>query len=455
MPMDPGGNGVRTQPEIWQPGEEVLCIYNFRGTASDDLPFAKGDVLTIVKQTKDINWYRARNIHGKEGMIPATYAQKRKEVSLQAMPWFHGKIERQTAEELLQPRHDGLFLVRESVNFPGDYSLSVCLGNRVEHYRIIYRNNKLTIDEEGYFDNLTKLVEHYSKDADGLCTRLIQPLQKKGTAFAVVNMHEFKSSGWEIKPSDLQKGERIGKGEFGEVYKGVYQDIPVAIKSLKDKNRAAQQFLKEASFMTSLRHPNLVSLIGVVLGETVYLVTEYMGKGNLVEYLRSRGRNVITKKDQINFATDTCSAMEYLEGKNLVHRDLAARNVLVNDQGTAKVSDFGLAKHEDYSVEGEKFPIKWTAPEALKDKKFTSKSDMWSFGILLWEIYSFGRVPYPRIPLSDVVVHVERGYRMEAPEGCPREIYAIMTDAWKLKAEDRPTFSSVLEKLHNLQSITV
>lgn len=207
--------------------------------------------------------------------------------------------------------------------------------------------------------------------------------------------------------------------------------------------------------MTSMRHENLVQLIGVVLGDTIYLITEFMGKGSLVEYLRSRGRTVITKKNQINFATDTCAGMSYLESNNLVHRDLAARNVLVHEDGTAKVSDFGLAKYEEFNQEGGRFPIKWTAPEALRHNEFSSRSDMWSFGVLLWEIYSFGRVPYPRIPLVDVVRHVERGYRMEAPEGCPPEVYRIMNQTWKLNPHERPLFREVLEMLNNLRATTV
>ena len=138
--------------------------------------------------------------------------------------------------------------------------------------------------------------------------------------------------------------------------------------------------------------------------------------------------------------------MEYLESRNVIHRDLAARNVLISEHEDAKVSDFGLALHNYTFLESGKvqnspkithfvlnfelflfqLPIKWTAPEALKTQKFSSKSDMWSFGVLLWEIYSFGRVPYPRIPLADVVKHVEKGYRMEAPEGCPKSIYDVM-----------------------------
>ncbi|XP_012946794.1 tyrosine-protein kinase CSK isoform X2 [Aplysia californica] len=447
MPMD--------QTLTWKPNDEVVCQYDFPGRSRDDLPFRRGDLLVIVNPTSDPNWFRARNSNGVEGMIPANYVTLRRVVTLHAMPWFHGKISRGEAEQLLQPRQDGLFLVRESNNYPGDYTLCVCHEAKVEHYHILIQNNRLTIDEEVYFKSLDELVQHYTSNADGLCTRLIRPVKKAGDSFGTVSIQDFRSGGWVIARQDVELGELIGKGDFGDVYKGTYRGQPVAAKQLKDRERGGQSFLQEASVMTSLRHENLVKLIGVVLGETIFLVTEFMGKGSLVEYLRTRGRNVITKKDQINFATDTCSAMNYLESKSLVHRDLAARNVLVHDDGTAKVSDFGLAKFGDFSLSSQRFPIKWTAPESLRNNIFTNKSDMWSFGVLLWETYSFGRVPYPRIPLADVVMHVERGYRMEAPEGCPAEIYSIMKQAWEIRPEARPTFHEVLGRLDHLRSVTV
>nr|KAI8768231.1 tyrosine-protein kinase CSK-like [Biomphalaria glabrata] len=440
----------------WNQGDEVVGLFDFPGRSKDDLPFQKGDLLVIVKSTTDPNWYKAKNSIGAEGMIPANYVKLRKVVSLHAMPWYHGKISRLDAERLLNPRETGLFLVRDSNNFVGDYTLCVCFQDRVEHYHIKYADNKLSIDNEEFFTTLEELVQHYKADADGLCTRLIRPVTKQGNNFVTVSMQDFQKGGWVINRSDLELGELVGKGDFGDVYKGFYKGQAIAAKVLKDQDRGNEQFMKEAALMTSLRHPNLVRLIGIVLSDTAILVTEFVGRGNLVEYLRTRGRNVITKKDQINFATDTCAAMDYLESKSLVHRDLAARNVLVHDDGTAKVSDFGLANIGGFNqTSSQKFPIKWTAPESLRNNIFTNKSDMWSFGILLWEIYSFGRVPYPRVPLSDVVMHVEKGYRMEAPEGCPVEIFAIMKQAWEMNPENRPRFSEVLSKLNHLRSVTV
>ncbi|XP_011185578.2 mucin-5AC [Zeugodacus cucurbitae] len=380
--------------------------------------------------------------------------QRKCEVKLNAMPWFHGSITRDEAEHLLQPRDDGLFLVRESTNFPGDYTLCVCFQGKVEHYRVKYLGNKLTIDDEEYFENLGQLVAHYEADADGLCTQLIKCLPKQGRQEFCINSKDFLDKGWVIPEADLQLRESIGKGEFGDVMLGILRSEKVAVKMLKDEG-AVQKFLAEASVMTTLEHENLVKFIGLVFtSKHIYLVTEYMSKGSLVDYLRSRGRQHITKKDQINFAYDTASGMEYLEAKKVVHRDLAARNVLISEECVAKVSDFGLAREECYNLDVGKLPIKWTAPEALKNGRFSNKSDMWSFGILLWEIYSFGRVPYPRIPLNDVVKHVEVGYKMEAPEGCPPEIYEMMRQAWDLNPSKRPTFSELKVKLLHLKNTT-
>ncbi|CAB3377317.1 Hypothetical predicted protein [Cloeon dipterum] len=383
-------------------------------------------------------------------------APRRQEVKLHAMPWFHGKISREQAEVLLMPREDGLFLVRESTNYPGDYTLCVCFQGKVEHYRVKYKDKQLTIDDEEFFETLGLLVEHYEQDADGLCTQLIKSLPKIGKQEFCVDTKAFVDAGWVIQDNDLEIRELIGKGEFGDVMLGIYRGDKVAVKRLKDGSEAAHKFLAEASLMTSLRHENLVQMLGLVVNNKhICLVTEFMSKGSLVDYLRSRGRQHVTKKDQINIAFDTSSGMEFLESRKVVHRDLAARNVLISEEGIAKVSDFGLARDENLMGEGGKLPIKWTAPEALKHAKFSNKSDMWSFGILLWEIYSFGRVPYPRIPLADVVKHVEKGYKMEAPEGCPPEVYHIMRDAWNLNAEMRPSFKEVKTKLLQLRTQTV
>ncbi|XP_076062792.1 tyrosine-protein kinase CSK-like isoform X2 [Oratosquilla oratoria] len=445
---------VRT---MWAPETEVVARYHFEGNSQGDLPFDKMERLTIVQSTTDPNWVRARNRSGKVGLIPTSYVtEDKKEVKLTSMTWFHGKITRDEAENLLTPREDGLFLVRESTNFPGDYTLCVCFEDKVEHYRVISKDYKLTIDEEEFFDCLTKLVEHYELDADGLCTRLKKSVPKQGRReYSMDPEKAFTVAGWTIDFSELKLMDPIGKGEFGDVLLAERNGQKVAVKRLKDNSRAAQSLLEEACLMTSLKHTNLVALLGLVFDDSaILLVTEYMSKGSLVEYLRTRGRQHITKRNQINFACDTCNGMAYLESQKVVHRDLAARNVLISEDYVAKVCDFGLAHGLKLKLDGGKFPIKWTAPEALKHSKFSNKSDMWSFGILLWEVYSFGRVPYPRIPLDDVRKHVEKGYRMEAPDNCPPEIYQIMKEAWDLDPNKRPTFADVHKRLTHLSQTT-
>uniref|UniRef100_A0A674MW81 Tyrosine-protein kinase n=1 Tax=Takifugu rubripes TaxID=31033 RepID=A0A674MW81_TAKRU len=419
----------------WPQGTECVARYNFKGTSEHDLPFKKGDVLTIIVVTKDPNWYKAKNAAGCEGTIPVNYVQKREGVrsggKLSLMPWFHGKITRDRAEHLLHPPETGLFLVRESTNFPGDYTLCVSCEGKVEHYRIIYHNGKLTIDEEMFFDNLMQLVEHYTKDADGLCTRLIKPKLEEGTvAFST------RASLLVVVP---------------DVMAGDYRGTKVAVKCIKN-DATAQAFIAEASVMTKLRHDNLVQLLGVIVEEnsSLYIVTEYMAKGCLVDYLRSRGRTVLGGDALLHFALDVCEAMAYLEANNFIHRDLAARNVLVSDDNVAKVSDFGLTKEVSSSQDTAKLPVKWTAPEALREKNFSTKSDVWSYGILLWEIYSFGRVPYPRIPLKEVVPRVEKGYKMDCPDGCPEVVYNIMKQCWNLDPAARPSFQMLKEWIQHI-----
>lgn len=453
----------------WSRGTECVARYNFNGSATHDLPFKKGDILTIVSASRDPNWYKAKRADGLEGMIPANFVFPRVDsdgppaaevtvgskqaVKLREMPWFHGKMTREEAEKKLDVTKDGHFLVRESNNFPGDYTLCVSFEKKVEHYRVLLKSNRVTVDEEEYFENLVKLVEHYQKEADGLCTRLRTPVDKEGKHDVCVDLDAFKKAGWAIPRKDITLGQLLGKGEFGEVFQGEHKKQKVAIKSLKDQTHDLQRFLAEASVMTELRHRNLVSLIGVSLDKSpIYIVTEFMAKGSMVDYLRSRGRAVISKQNQLDFARDVCNGMKYLESRNVVHRDLAARNVLISDDNIAKVSDFGLARETKYVQEGGKFPIKWTSPEALRKSEFSNKSDVWSYGVLLWEIYSYGRVPYPRVPVDQVMQHVEKGYRMDSPDGCPDPVYRIMRDCWEKEPDSRPTFAEIYKTLTTISA---
>ncbi|CAD5207350.1 unnamed protein product [Bursaphelenchus okinawaensis] len=373
------------------------------------------------------------------------------------MPWFHGQITREQTERLLRGRSDGTFLIRNSTNYPGDFTLCVSFKGKVEHYRIYLVKNQYTCDHEELFDNLIQLVSHYKRDADGLCHRLVTPQVSEAfrlqceAANREERLTEFELAGVVISRNELQLGDVVGHGEFGDVLAGFYKSNRVAVKTLK--NGLSIDLLNEARIMIGLKHPYLVNLLGVVidqLGSEVLMVIEYMANGNLVDFLRSRGRHQVEKEQLLRFSTNVADAMAYMESVYVVHRDLAARNVLLDVNYNAKISDFGLAQKVDQkSVDRGrgKFPIKWTAPEALREGAFTNKSDVWSFGVLLWEIYSFGRVPYPRIPIQDVVRHIERGYRMEPPEACPASMNDLMTECWNLNPAERPTFAMIGARL--------
>lgn len=226
----------------------------------------------------------------------------------------------------------------------------------------------------------------------------------------------------------------------------------VAVKILKtNSGMDREHFLSEAKLMKQCRHENLVSLFGVCTAtDPIYIITEYMIQGDLLKYLQ-KGDG---KKAQLNVLMDICAqvakGMMFLEKCLIVHRDLAARNVLVGDLRGAipmvRVADFGLAKvfNEDYSCyvaqPGGKLPIKWTAPEALLNNIFSVKSDVWSYGILLYEVVTRGEVPYPGMSNNEVVDKLKIGYRQPAPHNCPKEVYEIMKRCWAQDPDRRDTF---------------
>lgn len=432
---------------------EVTALHTYKGKEEEhELSFEYGDLIKIVKiVTKDPQWALGE-LRGKQGYIALNYI-KPKSVT---MPWFHINLTREQAEFLLKDLSEGHFLVRESTHYPGDYTLCLKSENKVENYHIKQINEKYTIDDENMFKNLIELVEFYTK-FDDLACKLKAPVKffkKKENS----DYQELLNSLW-IEESEVKIGKEIGTGEFGAVYKAVYKNSDVAVKKIIDKT-TVDEFLKEAFVMSTLSHPNLVKLIGVVKHVSsgidkneISLVTEFMPKGSLLDYLMSRGRTIVTKKELVDFVINICYGMSYLEEKGIVHRDLAASNVLISKESIAKVSDFGLAKKiMDDSRNGVRIRIKWTAPEAIRDRLYSNKSDMWSFGILLWEMFSYGRVPYPKIPVNEVLAYIEQGYQMDKPDGCPDEIYGVMKDAWEYDRTLRPTFSNTLIKLNKIKS---
>ncbi|XP_024055081.1 tyrosine-protein kinase Lck isoform X1 [Terrapene carolina triunguis] len=379
----------------------VVALYDYEPTHDGDLGLQKGETLRLLEESGE--WWKAQSLTtGQEGYIPYNFVARVN--SLEPEPWFFKNLSRKDAERqlLASGNTHGSFLIRESESTKGSFSLSVRdfdqnQGEMVKHYKI--RN----MDNGGYyispritFSSLHELVEHYTRYYNG--------------------------------------------------------HTKVAIKNLKQGSMSPSAFLAEANLMKSLQHPKLVRLYAVVTQEPIYIITEYMEKGSLVDFLKTPEGIGLTINKLLDMAAQIAEGMAFIEEKNYIHRDLRAANILVSDTLCCKIADFGLARliedNEYTAREGAKFPIKWTAPEAINYGTFTIKSDVWSFGILLTEIVTYGRIPYPGMTNPEVIQNLERGYRMPQPDNCPEELYALMMHCWKESPEERPTFEymkSVLE----------
>ncbi|XP_027462100.2 tyrosine-protein kinase Fer isoform X2 [Zalophus californianus] len=344
------------------------------------------------------------------------------EKPLAEQDWYHGAIPRIEAQDLLKQQGD--FLVRESHGKPGEYVLSVYSDGQRRHFIIQFVDNLYRFEGTG-FSNIPQLIDHHYTTK--------QVITKKS---GVVLLNP------------------IPKGNFGEVYKGILKDkTAVAVKTCKEDlpQELKIKFLQEAKILKQYDHPNIVKLIGVCTQrQPIYIIMELVPGGDFLSFLRKK-KDEIKLKQLVKFSLDAASGMSYLESKNCIHRDLAARNCLVGENNILKISDFGMSRQEDggvYSSSGLKqIPIKWTAPEALNYGRYSSESDVWSFGILLWETFSLGVCPYPGMTNQQAREQVERGYRMSAPQHCPEDIFKIMTKCWDYKPENRPKFSELQKEL--------
>uniref|UniRef100_G3TAN0 Tyrosine-protein kinase n=1 Tax=Loxodonta africana TaxID=9785 RepID=G3TAN0_LOXAF len=363
------------------------------------------------------------------------------EKPLAEQDWYHGAIPRIEAQDLLKQQGD--FLVRESHGKPGEYVLSVYSDGQRRHFIIQFADNLYRFEGTG-FTNIPQLIDHHYTTK--------QVITKKS---GVVLLNPIaKDKKWILNHEDVSLGELLGKGNFGEVYKGVLKDkTAVAVKTCKEDlpQELKIKFLQEAKILKQYDHPNIVKLIGVCTQrQPIYIIMELIPGGDFLSYLRKK-KDELKLKQLVKFSLDAAAGMAYLESKNCIHRDLAARNCLVGENNLLKISDFGMSRQEDggvYSSSGLKqIPIKWTAPEALNYGRYSSESDAWSFGILLWETFSLGVCPYPGMTNQQAREQVERGYRMSAPQHCPEDIFKIMLKCWDYKPENRPKFTDLQKEL--------
>ena len=364
--------------------------------------------------------------------------------------WYFGGMKRKDAEKLLYFNQYGSYLVRDSQNkyTPREFSLSVRDEEGVKHYRIKRMDNgEFFITKRVTFLNIQELIAYYHQQADGLCCQLLYPClprEKPQTA----GLSKQANEKWEIDRQQIWFIRRLGAGQFGEVWEGLWNNsTSVAVKTLKPGTVSPSEFLQEAVLMKRLRHPKLVQLYAVCMREEpIYIVTELMKHGSLLEYLRGEGQS-LKLPQLVDMSAQVAAGMAYLEEQNYIHRDLTARNILVGQHLICKVADFGLARVIDEDIyeahRGAKFPIKWTAPEAAMYNRFTIKSDVWSFGIVLYEIITYGCFPYPGMTNAEVLEKIQTGYRMGCPQNCPKQLHDIMLDCWREDPANRPTFETL------------
>ncbi|XP_034415095.1 receptor tyrosine-protein kinase erbB-2 isoform X1 [Cyclopterus lumpus] len=278
---------------------------------------------------------------------------------------------------------------------------------------------------------------------------LVEPLTPSG---ASPNQAQMRI----LKETELKKLRVLGAGAFGTVYKGVWAPdgenvkIPVAIKVLRENTspKANKEILDEAYVMAGVASPYVCRLLGICLTSTVQLVTQLMPYGCLLDYVREN-KDRIGSQFLLNWCVQIAKGMSYLEEVRLVHRDLAARNVLVKNPNHVKITDFGLARlldidETEYHADGGKVPIKWMALESILHRKFTHQSDVWSYGVTVWELMTFGAKPYDMIPAREIPDVLEGGERLPQPLICTIDVYMIMVKCWMIDPDSRPRFKDLV-----------
>ncbi|XP_007524541.2 tyrosine-protein kinase Srms isoform X2 [Erinaceus europaeus] len=432
------------------PARLFRALSDFRARCAGELSVSRGDWLFALQEDGEYLFARRLSSPLCTGLVPITCVAKTSPEPLSDQPWYFGDISRTQAQQLLLSAANapGAFLVRPSESRRGDYSLSVRAQAKVCHYRIsMAEDGGLYLQKGQCFSSLEELLSYYKANWKLLQNPLLQPCMPQKSQ---------EQDQWERPRSEFVLRRKLGQGFFGEVWEGLWLgSVPVAVKVIKSADMKLDDLAQEIRTLKSLRHERLIRLHAVCsTGEPVYIVTELMRKGSLQAYLGGPEGRTLSLPLLLSFACQVAEGMGYLEGRRIVHRDLAARNVLVGDNLACKVADFGLArllKDDVYSPSSSsKIPVKWTAPEAANYCIFSQKSNVWSFGVFLYEVFTYGQCPYEGMSNHETLQQVMQGYRLPRPPTCPAEVYVLMLECWKGSPEERPAFSVLQEKLGDI-----
>ncbi|GMR39047.1 hypothetical protein PMAYCL1PPCAC_09242, partial [Pristionchus mayeri] len=452
----------KPKPEVVIAIKDYNPVKGEKGTA-----FKKGDRFNFVKkQDANTNWWHVVPEGQKDGKVfaPSNYLIRERDMPDYELISFN--TDRNRAETLLKSAEleNGSFIIRadtSNFNCPNlELKLSfkdvhINNGTAYPHFKIMKFDKEYMIENgKNSFKSISELVEHYADYRHTTNIALKYSVKKKSSVML-----------WDYKNRKIEKGEPLGKGYFGEVFKGtLFGNEIVALKTPNLQRMDAEDFLKEAEIARYCKHPHVLETIGIC-SSPYYILTEYMAKGNLKKYFET---NDLSAEQCLSIARKIASGMEYLAGLQIVHRDLAARNILIGETlDIIKISDFGLARSLEtqkyYTTCKEAFPIRWTAPEGIvlfqegivptKEGKIEYAVDVWSFGVVLWEIYTNGKEPYEGISDADLFAALTKSeplLRLPKPEKCPQEVYDKMLECWNLDKHARPSFSDLHSFLSQL-----
>ena len=357
--------------------------------------------------------------------------------------WYFGDISHGQAEKLLmqKPNICGSFLIRDSKACSSGYSLVLRETHVVKHYRINQlENRKYFLTTETAFDTLSDLIMHYSQELFYYSTNLKSPC-----VVSEPHLLMKKNTSWEINRNSFRFVKKLGVGVSSEVWHGVWNDsTPVVIKLFKRKEATAE-LMEEAKYMKQLTHPNLIEFFGVSTQKKPLWIVYELLSNNLLYYVR--GNQALKLVQLANFGAQVASGMAYLEETMCIpsHGELCAKNILLSDHLICKIADFGAAKNLKHML----IPIRWSAPEVILHRIFTFKSDVWSFGLLLYQLVTYGSDPYPAMSTTEVAIALLNGYCCPCPDDCHVQLYEIMMECWKQDAKTRPTFVVLAQQLED------
>jgi len=488
--------------------KEDVTLWKFKGDNSTTKIYPKGSEFNVLKKEKSKGYDSSDRYweFKKRGGLACTtrgfacrlyFYPKNFESPEEMNPWYFGILDRQETKEILlnDANGDGAYLVRYSEN-KDKFVMSMKYFDKdlddwqVKNYTVNRGDAKKNkgqffFEQSKLFHNLEQLLNHYKEaNQNKLPTNLTHtcfiPNPDADPNFVREQQIKNSKDSWMIPRDEIVVEAELGRGNFGVVSKGKWRnETEVAIKELKaldkkDKEAQAEKyekekdsFVKEMEIMKKLNHPNLVKMYGICIDKLpLYLIQELCEMGDLKAHLEKfkLGKNKLIKKrnfippnidDLSEWCLQIASGMAFLEFKKIIHRDLAARNILLTKHSRAKIADFGLARNTDAGEDDTTFPVLWSSPEVLNKRDFSIKSDVWSFGITVWEILSYGDKPYGGMKKSELKRFLRENKRMELPfnytqdnTGKLENIYEkVMHPCWEKEPQNRPTFRTLKETL--------